>query len=117
MRWITPDQATALPAVPERQRERVLFALATSLRHGNVTGLCWSQVNLARHTAWVHGEDAKDGDDLHVSLNNLAMGVLQRQRGKHQEYIFTYRGEPIRWPNTRVEKHSSVCGNYQFRLA
>jgi integrase len=49
----------------------------------------------------VHGEEAKNGDDLHVSLNDLAIEVLQRQRGKHLEHVFTYRGKPIRWPNTR----------------
>jgi hypothetical protein len=26
----------------------------------------WSQVDLVRRTAWVHGEDAKNGEDLHV---------------------------------------------------
>jgi integrase len=91
--WITPKQATALLAeLSEHQRDMVLFALATGLRQGKVTGLCWSQLDPARPTAWVHGEDARNGDDLHVWLNNLAMDVLQRQRGKHREYVFTYRG-------------------------
>lgn len=47
-----------------------------------------------------HGEEANNGD-LHVSLNDLAIEVLQRQRGKYLEHVFTYRGKPIRWPNTR----------------
>jgi hypothetical protein len=38
---------------------------------------------------------------LHVSLNDLAVEVLRRQPGKHPEHVFTYRGKPIRWPNTR----------------
>jgi integrase len=102
VRWITPEQAKALLAeLREHQREMVLFALATGLRQGNVTGLCWSQVDLARRTAWVHGEDVKNGDDLHVSLNDLAMDVLQRQHGKHSERVFTYKGKPINWANTR----------------
>jgi integrase len=102
VRWITPEQAQALLAeLPEHQREMVLFALATGLRQGNVTGLCWSQIDLARRTAWVHGEDVKNGDDLHVSLNDLAMNVLWRQQGKHPERVFTYKGKPIHWANTR----------------
>jgi hypothetical protein len=34
-------------------------------------------------------------------LNDLATDVLQRQRGKHVEYVFTYRRKPICLPNTR----------------
>jgi hypothetical protein len=49
----------------------------------------------------VHGEDVKNGDDLHVSLNDLAMDVLRRQQGKHPERVFTYKGKPINWANTR----------------
>jgi len=102
VRWITPDQARGLLAeLPEHQRDMVLFALATGLRQGNVIGLRWAQVDLARQTAWVHGEDVKNGNDLHVSLNNLAIEVLRRQLDKHLEYVFTYQGKPIRWPNTR----------------
>lgn len=69
MRWITPEQArTLLDELQKHQRDMVLFALATGLRQGNVTGLCWSRVHLERCTAWIAGEDVKNGDDLHVSL-------------------------------------------------
>ena len=118
VRWITPEQAiTLLAELQEHQRDMVLFALATGLRQGNVTGLRWSQVDLTRRTAWVHGEDVKNGDDLHISLNNLAMDVLQRQRGKHNEYVFTYRGKPIQWPNTRGWRSALVragISNFQW---
>jgi integrase len=44
VRWITPDQArTLLAELQEHQRDMVLFALATGLRPGNVTGLRWVQ--------------------------------------------------------------------------
>lgn len=102
MRWITPEQTrTLLDELHEHQRDMVLFALATGLRQGNMTGLCWSQVDLERRSAWIAGEDAKKGGDLHVSLNDLAVEILQRQRGKHPERVFTYRGKPIKWVNTR----------------
>lgn len=102
VRRITPQQVQALRVeLPEHQRDMVLFALATGLRQGNLIGLCWSQVDLHRRTARVHGKDAKDGDDLHVSLNDVAVDVLLRQRGKHPERVFTYRGCPIGCANTR----------------
>jgi integrase len=102
VRWITPQQVHALLAeLQEHQRDMVLFALATGLRQGNVTGLRWAQVDLERRTAWVAAEDAKGGEDLHVSLSELALEVLRRQLGRHPERVFTYRGRPISWANTR----------------
>lgn len=94
----------------------VLFALATGLRQGNVTSLCWSQVDLERRTAWISGEDVKNGDDLHVSLNDLALEVLQRQRGNHPERVFTNRRKPIKWVNTRGWRRALVrAGIENFR--
>lgn len=101
VRWITPERArTLLKEQPEHLRDMVLFALATELRQGNVTGRCCSQVDLKRRTAWIAGEDAKNGDDLHVSLDDLAVEIPQRQRGKHPERVFTFRGKPIKGVNT-----------------
>jgi integrase len=101
VRWITPEQAGALlEALPEHQRDMTLFALATGLRQGNVTGLCWEQVHLKRRTAWIAADDAKGGEDIHISLGDLALEVLERQRGKHSERVFTYGGKPVRYVNT-----------------
>lgn len=42
--------------------------------------------------------------------------MLQRQRGKHLEYVFTYRDKPIRWPNTRGWRSALVrAGIENFR--
>lgn len=76
VRWLAPGQAqTLFDELQEHQRDMVLFALAIGLRQGNVTGLCWSQIDLERRTAWIAGEDVKNGDDLHVSLNDLALAA------------------------------------------
>ena len=102
VRWITPEQAASLlDELPEHQHDITVFALATGLRQGNVVRLEWSQVDLERGTCWVPGDEAKGGEDLHVSLSEVALAVLQRQRGKHERFVFTYRGKPIRQVNTR----------------
>ena len=107
IRWITPEQAKALLAeLNDHQREFVLFALATGLRQSNVACLEWSQVDLARRTAWVHGDQAKGKEDIHVSLNDIAMEVLQRQVGKHAERVFTYLGKPVKWLNTKAWRNA-----------
>lgn len=64
----------------------------------------------------MHCEDVKNGDDLHVSLNDLAVDVLKRQIGKHPDHAFTYQGKPIRWPNTRGWRAALVrAGIENFR--
>jgi integrase len=103
VRWITPEQATTLLAeLPRHQRDITLFALATGLRQGNVTGLKWAQIDLIRQTAWIPAEEAKGDEDIHISLSELAIKVLARQVGKHDEYVFTYAGRPVRHVNTKA---------------
>ncbi len=103
VRWITPEQVQKLLALlPDHQRELVTFALATGLRHGNVMGLEWAQVDLERKVAWLYGDQAKGGRDIHVSMNETALGVFRRHVGKHPERVFVFRDKPIAAANTRA---------------
>lgn len=103
IRWITPEQAaTLLEELPEHQRDVVLFALSTGLRQSNVLRLEWSQIDLVRAVAWIHPDQAKARRAIHVPLNSQAVAVLNRQIGRHPERVFTFRGKPIRWANTRA---------------
>lgn len=102
VRWITPEQVQRLmKELPSHQRDVVLFALATGLRQANVAKLSWEQVDLARRTAWVPGDEAKGNEDIHVSLSQLSVDVLQRQLGKHPTAVFTYAGRALGQVNTR----------------
>lgn len=103
IRWITPDQARRLlAALPEHQRNLATFALATGLRQANVLNPEWSQVDIQRKVAWIHADQAKAGRDIHVSPNETALNVLRQQIGKHPDRVFTFRGKPIVWANTRA---------------
>ena len=57
-----------------------MFALATGLRQGNILGLTWDRVDMTRRMATIEHGDTKNGDALGVPLNDLALGVLERQR-------------------------------------
>src|SRR6185503_1999730 len=60
IRWLTREEADRLiGALPEHLAAMARFSLETGLRRANVTGLLWSQVDLARRTAWVHADQAK----------------------------------------------------------
>jgi integrase len=107
VRWIAPRQARVLlETLPAHQRDIVLFALATGLRQSNVTGLGWSQVDLERRTAWIAADEAKGGEDIHISLSDVALEVLERQRGKHPARVFTYKGKPVRYVNTKAWRNA-----------
>ncbi len=102
-RSITMEQAQRLLAeLPEHQRDIVMFAFATGLRHANVVGLTWSHVNLEACHAWVDGNKSKNGRPIAVPLNATAVEVLKRQVGKHAESVFTYNGRPIARANTHA---------------
>lgn len=103
IRWLTQEQARELvAALPEHQAEVTRFALATGLRQANILGLRWDQVELPRRAAWIHPDQAKAGRAIAVPLNSSAIEVVLRQRGKHPQFVFTYRGNPIRQVNTKA---------------
>lgn len=103
VRYLTPLQANALlQALPDHLADMVKFSLATGLRRANVTQLDWSQVDIARRVAWIHGDQAKAGKPIHVTLNDTAIGVLTKQIGKSPNTVFTYKGKPVTQVNTKA---------------
>jgi len=117
VRWLTPEQANCLLSeLPVHQRDIVLFALATGLRKSNVVTLAWDQVDVSRKTAWIPGDKAKGKEDIHVSLSQLSVELLQRQLGKHPERVFTYAGKPVAQVNTKAwQKALKRAGIENFR--
>jgi integrase len=102
-RSIAVEQAqTLVRELPVHQRDIVVFALATGLRHSNVVGLEWSHVNLEAGHAWVDADQSKNGKPIAVPLNATALEVLRRQVGKHPQNVFTYAGKPVARVNTRA---------------
>lgn len=103
IRYLTPIQANILlNELPEHLADMTKFSLATGLRKANVTKLEWSQVDIARRVAWIHGDQAKGGKPIHVTLNATALEVLTKQIGKHATSVFTYKGKSIIQVNTKA---------------
>ena len=66
--------------------------------------------------ATIEAGDTKNGNALGVPLNEAAVAVLERQRGKHRERVFTYRGKPLNSANTRTwRKALKEAGIRDFR--
>lgn len=103
IRFLKPEEATTLISeLPSHLAAMVKFSLATGLRKSNVTELVWSQVDLVRKTAWVHADQAKNGKPIAVPLNTDALNVLREQLFKHQRYVFTYQGKPVKKVNGKA---------------
>jgi integrase len=117
VRYLTQDQAAKLlEHLPAHQAEVVRFALATGLRQGNILGLTWDRVDMVRRIATIDHGDTKNGEALGVPLNEVALGVLERQRGNHATHVFTFRGAPLRNANNRAWRAAlKACGIENFR--
>ena len=103
VRWLTRAEAGRLIAeLPDHLAAMVQFSLETGLRRANVTGLEWSQVDLARRTAWIHPDQAKARKAIAVPLSAAAVVVLRGQIGKHSTRVFSFRGNPVRQVNTKA---------------
>lgn len=103
VRWLTyPEAQLLLTHLPDHLRDMAAFSLETGLRRSNVTGLRWSQVDLERRVAWIHADEAKAGKSIPVPLSGTACAILQRRRGEHSYFCFTYKGRPVHQTNTKA---------------
>ena len=89
IRWITKDEARKLiNSLPDLYADLAQFSLMTGLRQQNVLQLSWHQVNLDLKVAWVDPEDSKSGRAIGVPLNDSALSVLNKHKGRHDKYVF-----------------------------
>jgi integrase len=63
-------------------------------------------VDLERRTAWL--DQTKNGTPRGVPLNRDAVAVLKGERGKHEQFCFTFRGRPIRYELTNTAWQNAV---------
>ena len=82
IRFLTESEAhRLLSELPAHLGDMAAFSLATGLRRANVTGLTWSQVDLARRLTWIHPDQAKARKAIAVPLNAEAVELITKQVG------------------------------------
>lgn len=100
------EQARLFDRLPEHLREMVLFKVNTGTREQEVTCLRWeweiSIPELKTSVFVIPGKGVKNGEDRLVVMNAEARAVINRQRDKHSEFVFAYRGEPVDRINTKA---------------
>jgi integrase len=108
-RWLTrPQFKELLKHLPTHAAELARFAVATGIRRSNVTGLTWDRVDMEGGFAFIPGSQAKGKRGIPVPLNADALGVLQRQLGRHPVYVFVFRGVPVYQVTTRAWREACI---------
>ena len=117
VRWLTKEEAEQLLAeLPPHLKAMAEFSLETGLRQANVTGLTWDQVDINRQCAWIHADQAKAQRAIPVPLSQNAIRIIEEQRGKHVNYVFTYLGNRVIQTSTKAwYKALSRAGIEDFR--
>jgi len=117
VRWLSEGEEKCLfKELPSHLKPLVRFSLETGLRESNVTGLQWSQVDLKKKVAWINSNQAKAGKAIGIPLNSDALDVLKNQKGKHETYVFTFRGEPVKKAGSTAFKNALLrAGIHGFR--
>lgn len=96
LRFITREEADQLVAeLPDFLAVMAEFSFQTGLRRTNVTHLKWSQVNLEKKQAWINASEAKKRKAIPVPLSEVALRILEGQKGVHDKYVFAHNGSPI----------------------
>jgi integrase len=107
--------------LPDHMARMALFAVNTGLRDANLCGLQWSWevpvAELARSVFVVPAEAFKSRRPHVVILNDAAWSIIEAQRGKHSQAVFSFRGKPIkRMNNTAWKRARRNAGLPQVRV-
>jgi integrase len=93
------EQDRLLGECPEHLRDAALFGVNTGSRKREITNLRWDWMIYFRDlkvTAFqIPEEFHKPGREKILVLNSIARDIVKKQRGKHPEYVFTYKGNHI----------------------
>jgi len=97
------EQDAIFRLLPNHLARMALFAVNTGPRDANLCGLQWSWevpiLELARSAFVIPAEEFKSGRPHVTVLNDAAWSIVESQRGKHAQWVFSYRGKPLKRMN------------------
>jgi integrase len=93
------EQHRLIQLLPRHLADAVLFAVNTGCREQEVCQLRWDwevAIPELETSVFILPETVtKTSTERVVVLNAIALRVIESQRGKHGEFVFTYRGNPV----------------------
>ncbi len=115
------EQERLIKELPDHLKVMVLFALHTGLRESELTGLMWCEEMQILDIFVLPGHRTKNNEDRVVPLNSIAKAIIEAQRGKHDEYVFTFKGNPVlringhAWRKARIRANLTQCRVHDLR--
>lgn len=93
VRWITKQQAKELidKIGTDWMKAICSFALMTGARRTEILSMTWDKIDFERKVAIVSNDVAKSGKARSLLLNDEAIDLLKKQRGKNVKYVFVGR--------------------------
>ncbi len=124
------EQVLLFKELPEHLRHMAIFKVNTGCREQEVCQLKWKwetripELNtsifiIPSHVVkkGVAKRMVKNGEDRLVVLNEAAKAIIDKMRGLHSEYVFSYRGRSVtKMNNTAWKRARKVVGIPQVRI-
>ena len=93
------EQDRLIKELPKHLAQMALFAVNTGCRDKEIYSLRWEwEVKIPElgTTAFIIPEEfVKNGDERLVVLNQIALSIIEEQRGTHRTHVFHYKNKPI----------------------
>jgi integrase len=93
------EQHRLIQLLPRHLADAVLFAVNTGCREQEICQLRWDwevAIPELETSVFILPETVtKTSTERVVVLNAIALRVIESRRGKHGEFVFTYRGHPV----------------------
>ena len=115
------QQGNLIAELPPHLQAMVLFALNTGCRESEITGLEWCEEDTKQSVFIVPGHRTKNGLDKIVPLNSITIDIVNAQRGKNDEFVFTFKGKSVQrvnghaWRNARFRAGIPQCRVHDLR--
>ena len=124
------EQNALFKELPEHLYDMALFKMNAGCRDKEVCCLRWDwespvpELNTSVFIIPSHvlyekklESQVKNQEDRVVILNDVARSVIESRRGKHPDYVFTYRGKPIKHMNNSAWRRArEKAGLPQVRI-
>ncbi len=104
------EQRELFAVLPPHLARMALFAIHTGCREGEIARLRWRQEcrlpALGVSVFVLSGDSTKNGEDRVILLNTVARSVVESCRGHDPEWVFVYKGEPVKRMNSTAWRHA-----------
>ena len=111
------EQTVLFNELPELNRDMCLFKVNSGCRENEVCQLRWQWLVQREDGIWyfeIPSEFVKNRMRRVVILNDLAKSVIRRQVGKNFEFVFVYKGQPVKKMNTSAFREARKRAAQKF---